>query len=326
MSGLWLERHAGRAVRWLVGVAVLAAGIAVVIAYAPISNQAPAADRHPAPAAALELAVSPFPRAGDLTLGGRAGDTLVGLTMRPARPGPNRVFAYLAPPPTAGADVRLSAGGAPSVLTACGPSCRSGTLDLRGGERLVVEVAGTQGGSVGFTLPVLPAPDGTALAQRATRWMDGLQRYRVDEVFSGIRSSYTFARPHRMWLRMWLGGVPQDTLWLGSSVYERRAPAAGWSGPSQAEPVPVPYFGWQPFAPFVDAATVGADSVDGQPVSLVSFFGGHGDDPEPVWFTLWIDTATDRVLRSQMWAPGHFMDDRYYAFDQPVVLPRPSGG
>jgi hypothetical protein len=58
----------------------------------------------------------------------------------------------------------------------------------------------------------------------------------------------------------------------------------------------------------------------------VSFFAGHGDDPEPVWFTLWVDRRTDRVLRSQMWAPNHFMDDRYYAFNQPVDIPRPHGG
>jgi hypothetical protein len=312
------ERIAGRVVRCLVGAAVLLAGILLIV-----PRQAREAADGAAPPAA---GVSPFPRPADLTMAGRAGDTLVGLTLRPGRPGRNQLLVYLGPDPPAGTDVRLSAGGVPSGLTPCGPSCRGGTLDLHAGQRLEVYVGGPHGGSVAFTLPVLPAPDGAALAQRATGRMARLQRYRVDEVFSGIRSSYTFARPHRMWLRMWLGGVPRDTLWLGSSIYKRHDPAAAWSGPARTEPVPVPYFGWEPFAPFVDAATVGAGTVDGVPVSLVSFFGGHGDDPEPVWFTLWIDAATDRVLRSQMWAPGHFMDDRYYAFDQPVDMPRPSGG
>jgi hypothetical protein len=60
------------------------------------------------------------------------------------------------------------------------------------------------------------------------------------------------------------------------------------------------------------------------PVRKVSFFGGHGTDPEPVWFTLWLDRS-GRVLRSQMWAPNHFMDDRYSGFDQPVNMPHPPG-
>jgi hypothetical protein len=29
------------------------------------------------------------------------------------------------------------------------------------------------------------------------------------------------------------------------------------------------------------------------------------------------------VVRSQMWAPNHFMKDRYYAINRPVSLPSP---
>lgn len=315
-------RHS-RAVRWLVGTVVIAGGIAALAA-SPAGSKGlrDSADRRGPQA----TPVSVFPRQGDLTVAGRAGDTMVGLTIRPGLPGRNEVVAYLAPDPSADATVWLSTGSGRAALTACGQSCRSGTLDLRGGEQVVLRVAGEHGGSVVLPVPALPAPDGSALLRRATRTMAALQRYRVDELFSGIHSSYTFARPHQMWLRTWLSGRPRDTLWLGSSVYKRSDPSGDWSAPSPADPVPVPYLAWQPFAPFVDVSTVGTATVVGVPVSLVSFFGGHGDDPEPVWFTLWVDRRTDRVLRSQMWAPNHFMDDRYYAFDQPVDIPRPHDG
>jgi hypothetical protein len=45
-----------------------------------------------------------------------------------------------------------------------------------------------------------------------------------------------------------------------------------------------------------------------------------------VWFTLWVDQKTGRVLRSQMWAPDHFMNDRFHAFNRPAGIPRPAGG
>jgi copper transport protein len=304
---------------------IVVAAAAALAAFPVVPREAgEAAESREAGAAAAET--SPYPRPGDYTIGGRAGDTMVGLTVRPGRPGLNQVYAYLAPPPPASADVRLSVGGSRYAPVACGPSCRSITVDLRGSERVEVTVAGDGGGIAAFTLPALPAPDGTALTERAAAHMDRLRSYGVDEVLSGIRSAYVYARPHAMWLRTWFGGGPQDTLWLGSKVYVRDSPKASWKLRSEGALAPVPYFAWNPFKPFVAAHIVGNATVGGVPVTRVSFFGGHGDNPETVWFTLWIDRATDRVLRSQMWAPTHFMDDRYRAFDQPVDLPRPDVG
>lgn len=303
---------------------LVVAAAAALAAYPVIPRQArEAGTRHDD--APVQARVSPYPHSGDLTLGGRAGDTLVGLSLRPGTPGRNEVVAYLAPEPAAGTGIRLAVGGATTTLAACGASCATATVDVRGGQRITVSVGGAKGGTAVFTLPALPAPDAAVLLRRATARMERLDRYRVDEVLSGIRCSYVYARPHRMWLRLWLDGVPQDTVWLDTAMYRRRTPTAPWSPPEKSGPVPVPYFGWQPFRPFVDPTVVGRGLVDGVPVTQVSFFGGHGADPEPVWFTLWIDTAGDRVLRSMMWAPGHFMDDRYYAFDEPAAMPRPPG-
>jgi hypothetical protein len=276
--------------------------------------------------AAATAGVSAFPRPGDLTMAGSAGPTLVGLSLRPGRPGLNQVFAYLAPSPPAQAEVRLSVAGRWSAFTACGPSCWSTTVDMQSGAHLEVAIGGNGGGPAAFALPALPALDGTALAERAARRMDGLRSYRVSEVLAGIRSAYAYARPHAMWARTWYGDVPHDTVWLGSKIYARSSPDSSWRLRSTGVLAPVPYFAWNPFKPFVDATVVGTATVGDVPVTLVSFFGGHGSDPEPVWFTLWIDRATGRVLRSQMWAPNHAMDDGYYAFDEPVDIPHPRVG
>ncbi|HKE65845.1 MAG TPA: copper resistance protein CopC [Micromonosporaceae bacterium] len=310
-------------VRTEASLAVLVVAVAAVLTAFPVVPKEAREAAERAANGSGNAAVAAFPRAGDVTLAGRAGDTLVALTVRPGRPGTNQVFAYVAPSPTG--TVRLTVDGAESDLFACGESCWSGTVNLRGAQPAAVEVGGAHAGTANFTLPPLPAPDGGALVERGSEWMAGLLSYSVDEDFSGIRSTYAFAVPHEMYLRMWLSGVPHDTLWLGTSKYKRSSPTMPWSAPIAAQPAPVPYLAWKPFEPVVDARVVGSGSIHGVPVRLVSFFGGHGADPEPVWFTLWIDESHGTVLRSQMWAPGHFMDDRYGSFNQPVQIPRPPG-
>ena len=265
-----------------------------------------------------------FPRTGDLTMASRAGDSLVALTVRPGRPGPNQVYVYVASTPAVTETVTAVIGGTTRELTACGSSCWTTTVNLAGGEQVGIRVPGAHGGAASFALPSLPAPDASALVTSASTWMNALRSYQVDEMFSGIHSTYAFAVPHQMWLRMWLSGTPRDTLWLGTSLYKRTSPTAAWTAPVSAVPVPVPYVAWKPFEPAANATLIGLDTLDGVPVRKVSFFGGHGTDPEPVWFTLWLDRS-GRVLRSQMWAPNHFMDDRYSGFDQPVNMPHPPG-
>ncbi len=301
---------------------VVVAAAAALAAFPVVPREAGEAAKSREAAAAE---TSPFPRPGDYTIGGRAGDTMVGLTVHPGRPGPNQVFAYLAPAPQTPSEVRVSVAGKWFASAVCGPPCRSVTVDLRGTERIKVEVPGDDGGTAVFTLPALPPTGGAALAERAVGQMDRLRSYQVDEVLSGIRSAYVYTRPHAMWMRTWFGEIPHETVWLGSKIYTR-SPEASWKLKSEGTLAPVPYFVWNPFKPFVDAHIVGDATVSGVPVTRVSFFGGHGDTPEAVWFTLWVDRASGRVLRSQMWAPNHFMDDRYHAFDQPTDIPRPTVG
>jgi hypothetical protein len=246
---------------------------------------------------------------------------MVGLTVRPGRPGRNTISTYLATPATAASRARIRVRGRWQALYSCGGACRAATVELRGGERLAVSVAGRDGGTADFVLPPLPARDGARLARTAAGRMNRLQSYRVAEVLSGFRSAYSYARPHRMWRQTWYGDGVQQSLWLGRSLFVRSGPSGPWLLKSRDTLAPVPYFAWDPFRPFADARVLGTGSVSGRPVTVVSAFGGHGSDPDSVWFTLYVDQKTGRVLQSLMWAPGHFMDDRYYAFDQPPRIP-----
>jgi hypothetical protein len=193
-------------------------------------------------------------------------------------------------------------------------------------ERVLVKVSGPEGGTATFQLPRLPAREGSVLMARATKRMDALNSYRVDENLSGIRSAYAYGRPHQMLARTWFGDGAVDTLWLGRKVYRRNAPAKPWRLRANGVLAPVPYFVWDPFKPLENVQVLGEATVSGVRTQVLTMFGGHGRDPEPVWFTVYVDPATHLVLRSRMWAPNHFMDDRYYAVDRPVTMPTPGGG
>ncbi len=299
---------------------VVVAAAAALAAYPVVPREAREAAEQaasgPAPAR-----TSPYPEPGDLTIGGKAGRVMVGLTVHPGRPGKNTVRVYLASPATAASRARIGVRGQWQPLSACGASCRIGTVNLSGAEQVAVAVSGQGGGTATFDLPSLPASDGTALARAAIARMSGLNSYRVAEVLSGIRSAYSYARPHQMWLRTWYGGGVEQTLWVGSALYVRAGASGPWHLKSNGTLAPVPYFVWNPFRPFEDVRILGTGSVSGTPVTVVSLFGGHGSDPDGVWFTLYVDQKTGRVLRSQMWATNHFMNDRYYAFNRPTGIP-----
>jgi hypothetical protein len=270
--------------------------------------------------------LSAFPGAGDFTMGGKAGTVLVGLSLDPGRPGPNIARVYVAEPAPATTTARLSTGHRWIRLSKCGARCRTARVSLHMREQVLVEVSGPGGGTATFQLPRLPAPDGSVLMARAAGRMDALNSYRVDENLSGIRSTYAYVRPHQMFARTWFGDGAVDTLWMGRTVYRRNAPGKPWRLHAKGALAPVPYFVWNPFKPLENLHVLGEATVSGVRTKVLSMFGGHGRDPEPVWFTVYVDPATHLVLRSRMWAPNHFMYDRYYAVNRPVTLPTPGGG
>jgi hypothetical protein len=245
---------------------------------------------------------------------------MVGLTVHPARPGRNTVTVYLASPARRTTRARVDVSGRAVELRSCGTHCRTGSIRLTGGQRLSVEVSGQ--GTARYRLPRLPAADASGLVRSASRRMDDLHSYRVAEQLAGFDTRYVYQRPHRLFVRTRFGDGVHATLWLGRLLYQRVGQGR-WHLQTGGERAPVPYYPWYPFRPLVDAHVVGTARVGGRPVTVVSTFGGHGKDPESIWFTLYVDPTTHEVVQSRMWAPNHFMRDRYTDIDGPVSLPAP---
>src|SRR6266542_6423177 len=154
-----------------------------------------------------------------------AGQVLVGLTLRPGRPGTNDLLVYLLPlegEKAAGAlsgHVILNKSSQP--LSKCGDTCRTASVIVRGHQELSVRVDGPKGGVATFKLPDLPAPDGSALLQQAQARIHQLRTYRLFETLSSgiatIASRYSFQAPNRM------ESVVNDsrTVWVADTRYTR---------------------------------------------------------------------------------------------------------
>ena len=272
-----------------------------------------------------------LPQTGDLTLAEQAGSVLVGLTLEPGGRGENRALVYLLPlngARTAGslrATISVNGTGA-QPLTTCGTTCRQTTINLQGGEAATITVIGSGGGTATFSIPQLPAGDGTALVEHAQQRMHHLRSYQLFETFTTgstafkpIANRYTFAAPDRMASTAVSGA---QLVWIGPTQYTRNGPGQPWHVTSDVPIFTVPTFTWDYFRPVIDARIVGRSSVDGVQTTVVSFFGDSNGTP--VWFRQWID-GTGLVRRAEMHAQGHDMQDVYSAFDTAPAIVPPSG-
>ena len=260
-----------------------------------------------------------LPRAGDLTLGGSAGRDLIGLTIRPGKPGPNTALIYVLPleGPAAEVPVSLSVSGQAVALDTCSHTCRSGSVHLVGGEHLDVR---TDSGTASFDLPELPTQDGIGLLQQVQDRMHQLHTYRVDETLGPaappLQAAYLFEAPDRMQLTPVNG---ETTLWVGPKRYTRPVNSNAWQVDDFGSGLPVPSFIWdipESGGKYAAAHIVGSETVDGV---LTLFL----DLPQtPVWFRLWVD-ADGLVHRASMRAQGHFMEHTYSGFDTPLSIEAP---
>ncbi len=303
------------------GLAILAIGAAALLAAYPLPPSRLAA------AEGAEGEASPIaPSApGDLTMGGHAGQVLVGLTVHPAEPGSNELTFYVLPleGEEAAASVRaqVMVDGEPSRVERCGDTCRRATSTLRGGEQVSLRVPGPKGGVASFDLPALPAVDGEGLLTRAQQRIHRLTSYRLDESLSSglatIRSTYEYQAPDRLRIRV---GDATDTIWIGSTRYRRDLPDGKWEISRGAPAIEVPSFIWDYFEPFRNPRILGKEEVRGIPATVLAFAGGKSSIA--VWFRLWVD-GSGLVRQAEMRAPGHFMDHRYFDFDGSVVIEAP---
>jgi copper transport protein len=269
-----------------------------------------------------------LPKAGDLTLGSSAGQVLVGLSLRPGEPGANEALVYLRPlegeDAAAGIPVSLVIDGRRTQMGDCGPACRMADVELLGGEDVQVIVDAPIGGTASFALPQLPAPSAARTLERAQTTMHQLGSYLMNETLSSglaeVFTRYAFEAPDRARIDV-RGG--SSSVFLGTTRYVRQAPGDDWRIERRAPQLRVPSFVWDTFGPFLDPRVVGSEIIGGSRTTMISFFGARGD--LPVWFKLWVEPR-GRVLRAEMRAQGHFMDQRYFGFDTPISVEAPDVG
>ncbi|MGH7417006.1 MAG: copper resistance D family protein, partial [Candidatus Rokuibacteriota bacterium] len=316
-------RGLARSLRLEAAVAVVVIGAAALLAAYPLP---PARLGEAEAARAPGSSVSALPRDGDLTLADNAGETLVGLTLRPGTPGPNQVLVYLLPlegeEAAAGVLAELSVNGHPMGLTQCGATCRKTEVELLGGERVDISVDGPAGGAAAFTLPSLPAPDGTTLFAGARDRMLDLRTLRVEETLSSgratVRVTYAFQAPDRMAIDADAGF---QSILVGGFRYRRDGPDDPWTKERALTPAKVPLFIWDAQR-IVAPRVLGEEQVQGRATMVVSFFGPAGETP--IWHRLWVNPS-GLVLQAGMRAQGHFMHHRYDAFDSDLRIEAPEG-
>ncbi len=308
------------------------AAIAVcVVAAAALLASFPAPPSAAAEKAAELASATPsagLPSPGALTMAGPAGSVLVGLSLSPGKPGPNRALVYLVPitgtAAAAALPANIAVNGVYKALGSCGDTCRTATVDIQSGDAVAIDVLGVGGGEAKFVMPKLPAPSGSALLSRMQSAMHTLTAYQATEVLSSgittIRSVYASDAPDRT---TWTVGGTGQTIWIDTTQYTRTGASDPWHKETDLPANTVPYFVWDYFEPLSDAHVLGNATLDGVPTTVVSSFGNK--QATAIWFTFWID-GSGRVRQVEMDAPGHFMTDTYTSYDHPVDIVAPPLG
>jgi hypothetical protein len=272
-----------------------------------------------------------LPQGDDLSFADGAGNVLVALTLRPGQPGANTVLIHVLPLEGAGAaadvPVSLAINGRDIPLDFCSRSCRTAEVTLQGGEHVDVTASSPTGGTAGFDLPALPAPDGSGLLQQVQDRMHRLITFREDELLgpavTPVHTLYTFQAPDRMQMDVSNGS---QSVFIGPIRYSRNtATGTDWQAENLGISLSVPAFAWDPQNPSetsVAVHLVGTQTVDGVDTQVLAFFEQLGPN-YAFWFRLWTD-ATGLVHRAEMRGQGHFMDEHYTDFDVPVTIQPPT--
>jgi copper transport protein len=303
---------------------------ACVIAAAALLASFPAPPTAAAKVAADEAAATPtagLPAPGELTLAGPAGPVLVGLTLSPGLPGPNRATVYVLPPEGSAAAKPLLANivvnGTYKALTACGDTCRETTVDIKAGDAVDVDVLGTQGGEAAFVIPQLPAPPGGALITKLEAAMKTLTAFQYSEFLnSGTTTEHgaeSAVAPDRS---TWNVAGAGQTTWIGHSEYIQATPGSAWIKQATSDANNVLSFVWDYYEPLTNAFVIGHPVINGVPTTEVEAFGNAQDSP--IWFTFFVDSG-GLVQKVGMTTTGHFMTDTYTSFNKPVPIDPPAG-
>lgn len=324
-----LERRHWRLLRAEPALAVVVPIAAALLAAFPLPpRQATVAAAAARPAAAANCAPCPIPRprSDELAVAEAAGPTIVAAWLRRTEQGLTgrlRLYGFNREAPRARARVRRALS-----QTACGAGCWDFKLARA---TALIDVAVTQKGRT--SLARLPATwrlagesRGRRLLAMAQNTMQRLRGIRDDQALSSGLGKTFFTRyllraPDRLDARF-SSGTAQ--VFGGAWSWVRERPGQPWHKSRFGGGGPPfrtrGFFRWSAYANAVRLLGVRPDG--GRRVAELALM-----DPAatPVWYRLWIDIGTHRVLKTRMIAGGHFMTDRYSRFDQRPPIGAPKG-
>jgi hypothetical protein len=296
----------------LAGVVLLTAG-AVVAAVAlrgtPASQQASTEA-----AATARTAGFPVPPKGGVLYARQLGGEALALGVVPKGGSVLAQASVLSGQGRGVSGLSVSLNGKPAA--SCGSGCYRTVLT--GAPKIVtVRVRST---SWNVSLPsAWPPRDGTAIVDQATaawRALDSLtfNEHLASDAIHSTTSTWRIQSPNRVAYTIVHGGA--DGIVIGDKRWDRGTPKAKWVESPQLELTqPVP-----PWTAVQDAHVLAAETFQGHPAWLVSFF----DPGTPAWFTVVIERKTYHTLQSEMITTAHFMHDVYGAFNAtpPITPPK----
>ncbi|MGH2847096.1 MAG: hypothetical protein ACRDL0_13930, partial [Thermoleophilaceae bacterium] len=263
----------------------------------------------------------PQPRPGELAVAEQAGSSIAAFWLRREDGGVRGELRLLGRDlDPRGAEVRIEG----ASQRGCGRDCW--TFRVPGRPATVAVRVRERGRTYVARVPARwdPAASRRArrLLERAQRTMARLRSLRQHErITSGpgtlLASRYRLQTPDRFAYRT-NGGAGSIVVgrrqWFRSrgGLFERQPFGGGGPGFRTRS-----WFRWTSYARFV--RLLHSQRRGGRRLLRIALM----DDATPIWYRLWIDPATMRVVRVRMIAEGHFMTQRLFAFNRPVEIEPP---
>lgn len=306
----------------LLAVAVVAVAAVLVAFPLPPRQLADADEAQGRAGEACDPCPQPKPRANELAVAEQAGSSIAAVWVRRERNGLSGRLRVLdrdaKPVAQARARIRLA------EQRTCGPGCfdfrlraRSPQLEVRVRERERTVVA---------RVPVRWRPSENArarrLLRRAQRAMGELRSVRQHEVVTSgpgslAETRYRLRGPDRLAYRT---DRRAEAVTIGKEQWSRveglpwRKDRFGGGGPAFRTRS---WFRWTSYARAV--RLLGVRREGDRRVAEIALI----DQATPVWIRLKIDLRSERVLRARMITGGHFMTQRFSAFDRPLAIEPP---
>jgi copper transport protein len=301
--------------------AVAVVGIAAALVAFPLPPRQLGELAEAEPVAACDPCPLPAPKPDELAVADQAGSRIAAFWLR--RDG-DRVSGTLRLLDSQARPIDTSLRLAGAEPQSCGVGCWR--FDLAETARRVAVVVDEEGERYRAAVPAIWKEGASSTARRLLARAQGTMRTlrtlkQEERLTSGpgtyVRTLYRIRAPHRFAYETSSGGRSivigkrQWTRTLGDA-WEAR-PFGGSSAFRTKD-----FFRWTPYA---RASRV--LRVYGRPGGRIADVALM-DPATPVWFRVHIELSTGRVLKDRMITKAHFMDRRYFAFNEPVKIEPPS--